>query len=58
MSMVPAALGLKTVNKITEWLMLEGTIKPIQFQSPCLGQGCHTLDQGAQGSIQSGPEHL
>ena len=56
--MVSATLGLQTINKITEWLMLEGTIKPIQFQPPCLGQGCHTLDQAAQGLIQSGPECL
>lgn len=35
-----------------------GAIKPIQFQPLYLRQGCHTLDQAAQSSIQSGPECL
>lgn len=29
---------------MTEWLRFEGTLKNIQFQSPCHGHGCHLLD--------------
>ena len=32
------------------------TLKIIQFQSPCHGQGCQSLDQFAQGPIQPGLE--
>lgn len=40
-------------HRIIAWLGLQGTLKMIQFQPPCSGQGCHqlnyTLDQTAQG---------
>jgi len=46
-----------------EWLGLEETPKIIKFQPPCHRQSHQpphlmVLDQVAQGSIQSGPEHL
>lgn len=27
-------------HRIIEWLWLEGTLKSIEFQSPCYGQAC------------------
>lgn len=35
-------------------LGLEGSLKAIQFQPPCFGQGCHSLHQTARGPIQTG----
>uniref|UniRef100_A0A8C9LBZ8 F5/8 type C domain-containing protein n=2 Tax=Pavo cristatus TaxID=9049 RepID=A0A8C9LBZ8_PAVCR len=42
---------------ITEWLELEGTLKPTQFQLFAVGRS-PPLAQAAQGSIQPGPECL
>ena len=44
-------------HRITGWLGLEGTLKLIQFQPPCHGQGHLPLDQVAQSPVQPGVEH-
>ena len=36
---------------IIEWLGLQRVLKMTQFHPPCYGQGCHPLDQVAQGLI-------
>ena len=41
-------------HRIRRWLVLEGTLKLIQFQLPCYGQGHLPLDQAAQGLIPPG----
>uniref|UniRef100_A0A8C3PLQ6 Uncharacterized protein n=1 Tax=Calidris pygmaea TaxID=425635 RepID=A0A8C3PLQ6_9CHAR len=46
------------VHRIIEWFGLEGTLKIIEFQTPCHGQGHLPLDQVAQSPIQPGLEHL
>lgn len=45
-------------RRVIECLGLAGTLKPIQFQSPCCGQDFHPLDQAAQGHIQLELEYL
>jgi len=44
-------------HRITERFGLEGTLKIIQFQPPCRGQGHLPLGQVAQSPIQPGLEH-
>jgi len=43
--------------RITEWFVLEGTLKIVWFQPPCHEQGHLPPDQVAQSSIQPGLEH-
>ena len=45
-------------SDIIEYIGLKGTLKIIQFQPLCLGQGCLPPAQASQGSIQPGLEHL
>jgi len=45
------------MKRIIEWFKLEGTLKIIQFQLPCHGQGHLPLEQVAQSPIQPGLEH-
>lgn len=40
------------------WVERSSGLKSIQFQPLCHGQGCPSLDEFAQGPIQSGLEHL
>ena len=44
---------LQSNHRITEWFGLEGTLKIIQFQTPCLGQGHLSLNQIAQSLIRT-----
>ena len=39
-------------------ILVEGTLKIVEFQSPCPGQGHLSLGQAAQGLAQPGLEHL
>ena len=48
------AAKIPLCHRIIEWFGLEGTLKLIQFQPPCHGQGHLPLDQVAQNSIQPG----
>jgi len=48
----------RIIEPIIEWFGLEGTLKIIQFQPPCHGQGHLPLDQVAQSLSQPGPEHF
>jgi len=43
-------------HRMTEWFGLEGTLKIIQFQPPCHGQGHLLLEQVAQSPVQPGLE--
>ena len=43
---------------IIEWFELEGTLKTIQLQPPCHGQGHLPLDQAAQSLIHPDLEHF
>ena len=45
-------------NRLIEWLRVEGTLKPFQFQPPCGGEGCQLLDQGCIQSVLEHPLHL
>ena len=45
-------------HRITEWFGLEGTLKILQFQPPCRGQGHLPLDQVAQSPMQHDLEHF
>jgi len=42
-------------GEITEWLGLEGTLKPIQFQSPAIGRA--TTNQALGPSVPQGMGH-
>ena len=44
-------------HRIVEWFGLGGTLKIIQFQTPCHGQGHLPLDQVAQSPVQPGLGH-
>jgi len=45
-------------RRIIEWFGLEGTLKIIEFQPPCCGQGHLPLDRVAQIPIQPDLEHF
>lgn len=42
----------------SQWFVLEGALRIIQFHTPMTSQGCHPLHQAAQGPIQPGLEPL
>jgi len=50
--------GSLLLTDTIEWLGLERTLKIIQFQLLCHGQGHLSLDKAGQGPIQTGLEQL
>lgn len=43
----------KMCHRITEWFVLEGTLKTMFFWHPCHGQGCHPKSHIAQGPMNT-----
>jgi len=54
----PKLYPMGVFHRIIEWPGLKRTIKVIQFQPPCHGQGHQPPDQAAQSHIQPGLECL